>query len=75
MFRENKDESLDRFTAIKSYTTSAWKLSKLLGGYLEPGYPANLVVLNRDLFHEPKENFRNIKVLSTWVEGNKVYTT
>ena len=75
LFRENKDESLDRFTAIKSYTTSAWKLSKLLGGYLEPGYPANLVVLNRDLFHEPKENFRKIKVLSTWVEGNKVYTT
>ena len=46
-------------------------------GTLNIGYKADMVVYDKDLFSVPPEEFdkNNPKVLSTWINGQKVYET
>lgn len=42
-------------------------------GSLAVGKQADVVILNRDLMKAPQEDFENIKVVATFVKGEKVY--
>jgi len=62
--------------ALAAMTTNA---ARQLGveehrGSLEPGKAADLVVLSRNPFDTPPEQFGNIDVLGTWIDGRPVDT-
>jgi predicted amidohydrolase YtcJ len=42
-------------------------------GSLEPGKQADIVILNRNLLDVPEEQFKNIEVQYTFVDGKQVY--
>ena len=43
-------------------------------GYIREGYLANLVVLDPDPFSLPQEEIHRSTVVSTWIEGERVYS-
>ena len=62
----------------KAELTTADKAAALfpwsgLSGKLEPGEPADFVVLDRDPRSAPVEDVRSTKVLATYVAGREVY--
>jgi predicted amidohydrolase YtcJ len=62
--------------ALAAMTTNA---ARQLGveahrGSLEPGKAADLVVLSRNPFDTAPEQFGDIEVLGTWIEGQPVDT-
>jgi predicted amidohydrolase YtcJ len=72
------EQALDLQTAYAAYTSgSAWinRRDEFDGaGVLAPGAAADLVVLDRDPFAGPAEEIGATKVLSSWIDGEAVYT-
>jgi predicted amidohydrolase YtcJ len=67
------DERLNRMQALLGYTTHAWQLTNHHAGYLKPGYPAHLVITNKDILTTPKDAFLSIEVLETYIDGKRVF--
>ncbi len=69
------EHAVDIETALSLYTDVAAKLFPWSGlsGKLEPGEPADFVVLDRDPRSAPVEDIRSTKVLATYVAGREVY--
>jgi hypothetical protein len=71
-------QAVDLETAYAAYTSgSAWinRRDELDGaGVLAPGAAADLVVLDRDPFAGPPDEIGASRVLSTWIDGETVYT-
>jgi predicted amidohydrolase YtcJ len=61
--------------AIRLYTWNGAYLGKEedFKGSIEPGKLADLVVLDRDILAVPPEKIKDIKVLTTIVDGKIVY--
>jgi predicted amidohydrolase YtcJ len=69
------EHAVDVETALSFYTDSAARLVPWSGlsGRLEPGEPADFVVLDRDPREVSPEDVRSVKVLATYVAGREVY--
>ncbi len=71
-------QALDLETAYAAYTSgSAWinRRDELDGaGELVPGAAADLVVLDRDPFAGPPDEIGATSVVSTWIDGEMVYS-
>lgn len=70
------DEKMTRLEAFKSFTYSAaysGHQEKIIGSLL-PGKKADFILVEHDFFTEPEEVIWKNQVLSTWVEGKKVYS-
>ena len=69
-------EALSVEQALQAMTTNAaWQLGvEQLRGSLEPGKSADLVLLSENPFDTPPEQWNEIDVLGTWVEGQPVDT-
>ena len=68
-------ERPNRELALSLYTNhSAWfSFEEDKRGKLEPGYSADIAVLNKDYFTVPTEEISTIKALFTFVNGQLVY--
>lgn len=71
------DEVLTREQALRAMTIWAAKAGFEENdlGSLEPGKKANFVVLDRDIMLAPKNELYKTKVMETWIDGNKVYSS
>jgi hypothetical protein len=71
----NVKESISVEEALKLYTLNAAYASfdENNKGSLKPGKYADLVIIDRDIYNIPKEEIKDIQVLSTMVNGNFVY--
>ncbi|MBL7261734.1 amidohydrolase [Actinoplanes sp. LDG1-01] len=68
------EQRLDLATALEAYTAgSAYVNRRDDTGRLRPGFRADLVVLDRDLFVRPREEIGAAKVELTFVDGRRVY--
>jgi len=69
------EHAVDMETALSLYTDKAAELFPWSGlsGKLEPGEPADFVVLDRDPREVPAEEVRSVRVLATYVAGREVY--
>lgn len=65
----NREETLHSFTLAAAY--AAHQEDRL--GSLEPGKWADFIIIDRDYFEIPVRELHSIKVLQTWVGGEKVY--
>ncbi|SEH00610.1 hypothetical protein SAMN05444920_11741 [Nonomuraea solani] len=66
-------QRLDLATAMTAYTAgSAW-INRSPAGAIEPGRPADLVVLDRDPFDLPAAEIWTTRVRMTFVDGEPVY--
>ena len=67
------DEALDVATALSLYTEGSAKLIGLEGvlGRLEPGYRACIAVLDRDPMEVDVQELRRIRVVETYVDGER----
>lgn len=65
------EEALYYYTAGSSYAMGEEEHV----GMLEKGYYADFIVVDRDPFATPPRDLRNIKVLATYVGGEKVFET
>jgi predicted amidohydrolase YtcJ len=69
-------EQVDIYTAVDAYTTasafSAFDENAL--GRIAPGYLADLVFLDRDIFTIPPEDIHKARVIRTMCAGETVYT-
>jgi len=68
-------ESMTRLEALKSFTIDAafsGHQEKIIGS-LVSGKKADFILVENNYFSENKENIWKNKVLSTWVNGKKVY--
>jgi predicted amidohydrolase YtcJ len=72
------EQALDLETAFAAYTSgSAWvnRRDEVDGaGVLAPGAAADLVVLDRDPFVAPAEEIGSTRVVSTWIDGEAVFS-
>ena len=68
-------ERVDVWTAVDNYTTgSAYAtFEEEVKGRIKPGFYADLVMLDKDIFSIPPEEIKNARVLMTMVEGQIVY--
>jgi len=74
-YEDTKNESLDLEEALDAYTSgSAYVIfeEKELGS-IEEGKLADFIVVDRDPFEVEEIELRRIKVLETYVEGERVY--
>ena len=71
----NRDEGVDRVTALKMATTwaSEYMMAEDTVGTLEPGKLADFVVLDRDFFTIPVAEIPEVKVVLTGLGGEIVY--
>lgn len=62
-------------TAIHAFTTAPADAvgSSGLAGRIKPGAPADLIVIDRDIFTAPSEQLRSIRTLATMVAGKWVW--
>ena len=69
-------EKVDIYTAVDNYTIGSAYASfeENRKGRLAPGFLADLVMLDQDIFHVPSEKILDTHVLMTMVGGNVVYT-
>ena len=69
------EEKVDIYDAIDAYTAgSAWcEFAEDVKGRLKPGYLADLVVLDTDIFTCPEQQIRHILPVMTMVGGYIVY--
>jgi predicted amidohydrolase YtcJ len=69
------DETVDVYTAVDAYTASsafsAFDENSL--GRIAPGYLADLVFIDRDIFTIPPEDIHKARVLKTMCAGETVY--
>ena len=71
------EQALSRKQMIQFYTiNNAWlmRMEKEIGS-LEPGKRADFVIIDRDLLTCSDENIRDTKVISTWMDGQKLTLT
>jgi predicted amidohydrolase YtcJ len=68
-------ESLTRIQALKGFTIDAAyaAFQENLLGSIEAGKKADFIVIDKDYFEVPVKDIRDIQVLATYVNGNKVY--
>jgi predicted amidohydrolase YtcJ len=64
------DEALRAFTLDAAWAAHE---EKQLGS-LEKGKWADFILVDRDIFEIPPEEIKNVRVLGTWVAGEKVYS-
>lgn len=69
------EESLSREQAIRFYTINNARIMFLEDriGTLEAGKWADFIVLDRDLLTCPVDDIRQVKVLETWLAGERIY--
>jgi len=69
------DQALTRAEALHSFTLAAAYAASQEDrlGSLEPGKWADFIVIDRDYFTVPASEIDDIKVLQTWVGGEKVF--
>jgi predicted amidohydrolase YtcJ len=69
------ENALTREQALKAMTIWAAYASfnEKETGSLEPGKYADFVILENDIMNAPESSIWNIKVLETWLQGEKVY--
>jgi predicted amidohydrolase YtcJ len=69
------DQALTRAEALHSFTLAAAYAANQEDrlGSLEPGKWADFIVIDRDYFTVPASEIDDIKVLQTWVGGEKVF--
>jgi predicted amidohydrolase YtcJ len=69
------EEAIDVMDAIRVYTWNGAYIGKEeeIKGSVEPGKLADMIVIDRDILTIPKEEIRDIKVLTTIVDGKIVY--
>jgi hypothetical protein len=69
------NESLNRVQALKGFTIDAAyaAFQDDMIGTLEKGKKADFIVIDSDYFKVPVKDIRNIKVLATYVNGEKVF--
>ena len=72
--REN--ERIDVYSAVDNYTKSAAfaNFCDTSVGRIAPGYLADLVFLDMDIFTIPPEDIHKAKVLKTFCAGETMYT-
>ncbi len=69
-----QDERIDVETAVRLYTCEAARACGFSGlGRLKEGYSADFLILSDDIFSMDPEKIGEIKVESTFIEGEKVY--
>ncbi|GAA3607596.1 amidohydrolase [Secundilactobacillus similis DSM 23365 = JCM 2765] len=70
----NLDEAISIGEAVLGYTKWGAEVGGLTdSGQLQPGFRADFVILNQDLFSVPADQIGQTKVLSTWIGAKKVY--
>jgi predicted amidohydrolase YtcJ len=71
----NRDEAVDRVTALKMATTwaSEYMMAEDTVGTLEPGKFADFAVLDRDFFTIPVQEIPDLQVVMTGLGGEIVY--
>jgi len=69
------EQALDLATVLEIYTKNSARATGLdpLTGSLEVGKSADLIVVDRNLFEIPSEDLADVKVLSTYFEGELVF--
>ncbi|GAA2856189.1 amidohydrolase [Actinoplanes cyaneus] len=68
-------QELDLATALTAYTAGSAFVNRLDDtGSIRPGFRADLVVLDRDLFAAPAAAIGDASVAMTFVDGRRVYT-
>ncbi len=70
------DQALTRAEALHSFTLAAAYAAHQEDrlGSLEPGKWADFIIIDRDYFTVPAEQIDDIRVLETWVGGERVYS-
>lgn len=69
------EQRIDLATVMTAYTAgSAW-INRSPAGVIEPGRPADLVVLDRDPFTLPEKEIWTTRVRMTFVDGEAVHET
>ena len=71
----NANEAVSLDTMVRAYTVNgAWLMHQERDtGRLQPGMFADLVVLDRDLYEIPAADISEVKILATYLEGERVY--
>jgi len=69
------DQALTRAEALHSFTLAAAYAAHQEDrlGSLEPGKWADFIVIDRDYFTVPRDQIDDIRVLETWIGGERVY--
>ena len=69
------DQGLTRAEALHSFTLAAAYAARQEDrlGSLEPGKWADFIIIDRDYFKVPASEIDDIRVLETWVGGERVY--
>lgn len=69
------DQAMSREEALRSFTLSAANAAHQedVLGSLEPGKWADFILIDRDFFEVPENEIWRIKVLESWLAGEKVY--
>ncbi|MFW5782679.1 MAG: amidohydrolase [Candidatus Muiribacteriaceae bacterium] len=68
-------ERLTRLEAIKAYTVWPGEIEDNMTGRIEPGYKADLVVLDKDIMVCPFEDIMKAEVFATYFAGECVFGT
>lgn len=69
------EQALPLSTALEAYTSGGAAVNgSATTGRIAPGYRADLVVLDRDPFDGPPEALDGTRVLSTWIDGERVFS-
>ncbi|MGI6258233.1 MAG: amidohydrolase [Anaerovoracaceae bacterium] len=68
--RVSVSQAVDAYTRGSAYG----EFQEHQKGRLSPGYLADLIVLDRDIFSVPQEEIKDIKPILTMVDGNIVYS-
>ncbi len=69
-----QEHRIDIETAIRLYTAEAAPFVGFTDvGILKPDYVADFIILDRDILDIPSDEIDQVKVLETWINGEKVY--
>ena len=69
------EQALDLGTFLAAYTAGSARVNHrdTTTGHLRVGYAADLAVLDRDPFRRPTGEIADAVVVSTWIDGRRVY--